>query len=218
MQVLLWATAVSATTDPRDVELLARAQQGDAQAVDELFDRHREYLHAVVSLRMDRQMQSRVDASDIIQETYLQTSRRMDDYLRRRPMPFRLWLRKSAYECLIQLRRRHVGAQQRAVAAELPLPAASSAAHAALAPADSATTPSQCLIKFELAERVRQAMGALDEHDREILLMRTYEGLTNQEASLVLDLEADAASKRYGRALIRLRNLLLEHGVTEWRP
>jgi RNA polymerase sigma-70 factor (ECF subfamily) len=209
---------VNATTDPRDVELLERAGQGDAQAVDELFDRYREYLRAVVALRMDRQMQSRVDASDVVQETYLQTARRMDDFLRRRPMPFRLWLRKSACECLIQLRRRHVGAQQRTTAAEVPLPAASSAAQAALAPADSGTTPSQQLVKFELAERVRQAMGELDEQDREILLMRTYEGLTNQEVSLVLELEADAASKRYGRALIRLRNLLVERGVTEWRP
>jgi RNA polymerase sigma-70 factor (ECF subfamily) len=208
---------VSATTDPRDVDLLERAQQGDAQAVDELFNRHREYLHAIVALRMDRQMQSRVDASDIIQETYLQTSRRMDDYLRRRPMPFRLWLRKSAYECLIQLRRRHVSAQQRAVAAELPLPAASSAAQAALAFADSGTTPSQHVSRSDLANCVRLALAEIDEQDREILLMRTYEGLTNQEVSLVLEIEPDAASKRYGRALIRLRNLLVQQGVTEWR-
>jgi RNA polymerase sigma-70 factor (ECF subfamily) len=55
----------------------------------------------------------------------------------------------------------------------------------------------------------------LAEVDREVLLLRNYEGLSNLEAAQLLGLQAAAASQRYGRALLRLRKLLLEHGLPE---
>jgi RNA polymerase sigma-70 factor (ECF subfamily) len=78
------------------------------------------------------------------------------------------------------------------------------------------STPSQQLIRKELAQRVREAMALLDEDDCEILLMRTYEGLSNQEVALALEIHPDAASKRYGRALLRLRKILIDSGLSEW--
>lgn len=198
----------SADTD----RLLERAEAGDVAALDELFAGHRGYLRQMIDLRMDQQLRSRVDVSDVIQEAHVEAVRRMGDFLRRRPMPFRLWLRKTAYECLLRLRRQHVEAKQRAVGREVPLPDRSSVLLAGQALAGS--TPSGRLIEEELAQRVREAVAQLGGDDREILLMRNFEGLSNQEIAQVLDIEPDAASKRYGRALLRLRKVLVESGLS----
>ena len=105
----------------------------DRQAFEDLFARHREYLHLVVQLRMSADVQARMDASDVIQESHLEALRRLDDYLARRPMPFKLWLRSTAQECLIRMRRKHVSAQSRSVEREVALPEQSSVLLAAQA-------------------------------------------------------------------------------------
>jgi RNA polymerase sigma-70 factor (ECF subfamily) len=200
----------SAETD----RLLARAEAGDRAAVESLFGGHRDYLHRMIDLRMDQQLRSRIDVSDVIQEAHVEASRRIGDFLRRRPMPFALWLRQTAYECLLRLRRQHVEAQQRAVGREVPLPERSSVLLAGAAMSASAT-PSEQLIEQELARRVREAMAQLPDDDREILLMRNFEELSNQEVAQVLGLEPGTASKRYMRALFRLREVLVANGLTE---
>jgi RNA polymerase sigma-70 factor (ECF subfamily) len=132
-------------------------------------------------------------------------------------MPFRLWLRKTAYERLLMLQRHHLQAQRRAVDREVALPDRSSVQlfRQLLAPG---STPSQQLARAELARRVRQAVAQLVEIDREILLMRNLEGLSNHEVAQVLEIEPAAASQRYGRALLRLRKFLLAGGFSESGP
>jgi RNA polymerase sigma-70 factor (ECF subfamily) len=195
-------------------DLLRRIAAGDRQAFEELFARYRDYLRQVVEVRLDPKVRARVDASDVVQETQLEAFRRLPDFLARRPMPFRLWLRKTAQERLLVARRRHVEAGRRAVAREVPLPERSSLllARGFLA---AASTPSQQLDQRELARRVRQALARLPEADREILLLRAFEGLSNQEVACVLNLEPATASKRQGRALLRLHKLLAEGGLRE---
>ncbi len=197
--------------------LLQRIHAGDRQAFEKLFARHRPYLRQVVDLRLDPKVRSRVDPSDVVQETHLEAFRRLPDYLERRPMPFRLWLRKTAYERLLMVQRHHVQAQRRAVGREVALPDRSSVQlfRQLLAPG---STPSQQLARAELARRVRQAVAQLAEIDREILLMRNLEGLSNHEVAQVLEIEPAAASQRYGRALLRLRKLLLAGGFSESGP
>jgi RNA polymerase sigma-70 factor (ECF subfamily) len=80
------------------------------------------------------------------------------------------------------------------------------------------STPSQRLDRREMARRVRQALAQLPESDREILLMRAYEGLSNQEVGYLLEIDPDAASKRHGRALLRLHKILSQGGRTESQP
>ncbi len=187
---------------PRELDetkiLLDRHCAGDREAFEDLFARHREYLHLVVQLRMSADVQTRMDASDVIQESQLEALRRFDDYLVRRPMPFKLWLRHTAQECLIRMRRMHVNAQVRSVNREVPLPEQSSVLLAAQALAN--TTPSQLVIQEELAGNVRRAMAELSEMDQEILLIRNYEGLSIDESAQVLGIERDAARKRHTRA------------------
>ena len=95
-------------------------------AFDRLFTRHRDALRATVSLRFDPALRGRLDPSDVVQDTQMEAFRRLPEYLQRQPMPFHLWLRKMAYERLIMMRRRHLGASCRAVGNELPLPEQSS--------------------------------------------------------------------------------------------
>jgi RNA polymerase sigma-70 factor (ECF subfamily) len=194
--------------------LLAQAGAGERRAFERLFDRHRAYLLRVVAARLDSGASARIDPSDVVQEAQLEAYRRLPDYLAARPMPFRLWLRKTAQERVLMARRQHLQARRRSATREVPLPDRSSLllARPFLA---AGSTPSQKLRRVELADRVRQAVARLTEADQEILLLRTYEGLSNQEAAYVLGLDPATASKRHGRAVLRLHRLLVDGGLTE---
>lgn len=197
---------------PEEAErLLEQVRAGNRQALDRLLALHRGFLRKIIELRLDRKLRARVDASDIVQEAQLEAARRIDDYLQRRPMPFHIWLQKTAYENLLRIRREHVEAACRSVESEAPLPEESSIqlAHQLLG---GGPTPSQEVREQELAWQLRQAVAQLSEEDREIILLRSFEGLTNEEAGRVLGIEA-AASKRHTRSLLRLRKLLLASGV-----
>jgi RNA polymerase sigma-70 factor (ECF subfamily) len=170
-----------------------------------------------VELRLDPRVRARVDPSDVVQEAQLEAVRRLDGYLRQPPIPFRLWLRQLAYDRLLMAQRRHVRAARRAVGRDEALPDRSSLLLARQL-LDVRSGPGERLARQELARRVREAVARLSEADREIVLLRNFEGLSNQEAAALLDIRADAASQRYGRALLRLRQLLLDQGFGESRP
>src|SRR5579883_3086644 len=109
--------------DAQDTErLLDLVGGGDREAFDRLFARHRSYLRRVVASRLHGQLRGRVDPSDVVQEAQMEAFRRLPDYLARRPMAFRLWLRKTAQERLLMAERFHLGAARRAVGREVPLP------------------------------------------------------------------------------------------------
>ena len=129
-------------------------------------------------------------------------------------MPFRLWLRQIALDRMIKLRRHHVETARRAVGREVALPERSSLLLAQQL-FTSGSSPSQQLNRRELAGRVRQAVTQLSEADREVVLMRNFEGLSNGEVAILLGIDPAAASQRHGRALLRLHTILFASGVTE---
>ena len=187
--------------------LLARCAAGNAEAVSQLLEQHRPFLRRIAELRLDRSLRGRVDPSDVVQETQLEVMRRIVDYVQRRPMSFRVWLHYTACQRLTALWRHHRRAQRRSVDREIVLPEGSSIA---LAQNLLAESPSEQLHQQELAQKVQEAVGRLDPADREIVLLRNFEELTNQESAERLAIDEMAASKRYGRALLRLRKLLRE--------
>lgn len=195
-------------------KLLRRLAAGDRGAFDRLFAMHRSDLRRAVELRLDPALRGRVDASDVVQEAQVDALNRLDDYLERRPMPFRLWLRKTTHERLLEVRRQHVATLKRAVGRELPLPDHSSLQLAQHLWA-SGTSPSGQVARRELADRVRQALARLPDVDREILLMRALEGLSYEDVGQVLEIDPGAARKRYGRALTRLHKSLGETSFRE---
>jgi RNA polymerase sigma-70 factor (ECF subfamily) len=131
-------------------QLLELIRAGDRQAFERLFERHRTQLRQMIEVRTDSRLRARVDPSDVVQETHLEAFRRLPDYLQRRPIPFHLWLRKMAYERLLNLRRDHVTAARRSVLREVPVPDPSSLQLAQrLLP--SGSSPSVRLARSELA-------------------------------------------------------------------
>ena len=194
--------------------LLERVARGDRRALEQLLEHYRPGLHAFVEARLDLPMRARMDPSDVVQDAQLEVVRRMDDFLERRPMPFHLWVRQTAYQRLLDLHRHHLHRARRSVSREVALPDRSSLllARPLLAAGPS---PSQRLQDREVAERVSRAVAQLTEADREVLLMRHGEGLPFEEIGCVLEIEPSAARKRFGRALMRLQKALSEQGLLE---
>jgi RNA polymerase sigma-70 factor (ECF subfamily) len=192
--------------------LIERVQAGDTQALNEIFTRHRERLRRMVDMRLDHRLQARVDASDVIQDAYVEVVERLDEYLRDPRLPFFLWLRLVVGERLLKLHRHHLGTQMRDAGREVALyrgalPQASSAALAAQLLGQH-TSPSQAAVRAERVLRLQEALNTLDPLDREILALRHFEELTSAEAARVLEIEEEAAAKRYVRALRRLKKIL----------
>lgn len=194
--------------------LIERARAGDEQALNEIFARHRDRLHRMVELRLDRRLQARVDASDVIQDAYLQVATRWQEYLRNPELPLFLWLRLVVGERLATLHRHHLGTQMRDAGREVSLyrealPAASSAALAAQL-LGKHTSPTQAAVRAERILRIQEALNTLEPLDREVLALRHFEQLTRAETAQVIGIAEAAAAKRYIRALKRLKDLLAD--------
>src|SRR5689334_108545 len=157
----------------------------DPQALGELFDRHRERLRLMVHLRLDRRLRGRVDASDVLQEAYVEALERFADFLQDRPMPFFLWLRFITEQRLQIAHRRHLGTKARDAGRDISL------GHQAFPPVSSESlaaqlvgkhsSPSQAAMRAETQARLHAALETMNPIDREILALRHFEQLTNSE-------------------------------------
>lgn len=198
----------------RTLQLLAEAGQGDADARNELMQRHRESLLRMVRMRLDRKLATRVDASDIVQDVLIEADRRLDDFIRQEAMPFHLWLRQMAKDRVIDMHRRHRAAARRSVDKEQRLQQAGFGDRSSLELAaqlrDQELTPAASTLRRELQERFFAAVEELDEDDRDIIAMRHFEQLSNSEVAAALGLTQPAAGMRYLRALKKLRQILGE--------
>lgn len=207
-------------------ELIVQARDQDSQAVDALFARHRAAVRRLIQLRLDHGVRRRVDVSDVLQDVLLEASRRLEIYLNEPPMSFHLWLRQIAMDRIIDAHRRHRGSAKRSVDREQPLQLAAAGDQSAVdlgqQIADPEFTPATAAARRELAKQVESAIGDLPDTDAEILMMRHYEHLTNQEVAEVLSLSEPAASMRYLRALRRLKQVLQQGALAsetlETRP
>jgi RNA polymerase sigma-70 factor (ECF subfamily) len=193
-------------------ELLRRAGTGDPEAAVVLFSRYRERLRRMVQLRLDRRLQGRIDPSDVLQETYLILAKRLPEYAGNPSMPFFLWLRLLTGQKLIDVHRQHLGAKMRDAGLEVSLyrgalPQMSSVSLAAQL-LGRLTAPSRAAVRAETQIRVQEALNSMDPLDREVLTLRHFEMLTNEETAQVLGIKKSAASSRYLAALRRLKHSL----------
>ena len=193
-------------------DLIERARAGDRGPLNSLLDRYRDRLRRMVEMRLDSRLQARIDASDVIQEAFVEIAGRLDEYLRDPKLPPFLWLRLVVGERLTRLHRHHLGARMRDAGLEVSLyrgalPAASSAALAARLLGQQ-TSPTKAAVRAERILRLQEALNTLEPMDREILSLRHFEELTAAETARVLGIEESAAAKRYFRALKRLKEVL----------
>jgi RNA polymerase sigma-70 factor, ECF subfamily len=192
--------------------LLERLRAGDRRALADLFQRHRDRLRRMVELRMDARLQGRIDASDVLQDGFLDLAKRVDSYLRDPSLPVFLWLRLVVSDRLAMVHRRHLGARMRDAAQEVslyrdPMPQASSAALASML-LGRLTTPSNAAIRAEQILQVQEAVNSLDPIDREVVALRHFEQLSRAETAVVLGVTEEAGAKRYIRALKKLKTIL----------
>jgi RNA polymerase sigma-70 factor (ECF subfamily) len=202
------------SADQRTAALLTRLRAGDAEALGELFELHRERLWRMLYVRLDRRVASRVSCDDVLQEAFLDVARRIGEYLASAAVPFYVWLRFIVVQRLNMVQRAHLGAQRRDVSQEVPLLARSDPPASAESMAGQLvshlTSPSQAAIRRELHDRLRAALDEMDSLDREVLALRHFEELANNEVAELLGISKDAASKRHVRALKRLRAILAD--------
>jgi RNA polymerase sigma-70 factor (ECF subfamily) len=193
-------------------DVLCRARAGDPQVLAALFDCYNRRLRHMVRLRLDRRLAGRLDASDVLQEAYLEADKRFAEYLREPAIPVFLWLRLVTGQKLTDLHRHHLGAKMRDAGMEVSLhrgalPQASSVSLAELL-LGRLTSPTRAARRAEMQRRLQEALNRMDPIDREVLVLRHFEELSNVETAQVLGLETTAASNRYIRALKRLKEVL----------
>jgi RNA polymerase sigma-70 factor (ECF subfamily) len=203
------------TAEEDEIEaLLVRLRAGERDALAELFARHRESLRRMITLRLDQRLGGRVSPSDVLQETYVDAMKRVPHFFENPDMPFYAWLRWIAGQRLVEVHRQHLGAQMRDAGLEIPLqqgyPAAASSTCLAAHLAGSLTSPSRAAIRGETLGQLEAALERLDPIDREVLALRHFEELSNNEVAALLGIQKAAASKRYVRALERLKGALAE--------
>lgn len=194
--------------------LVERLRGGDREALGELFSLHRDRLKRMVEVRLDKRLRGRVSGSDVLQEAYIDAAKRVDHYLGREDMPFYIWLRMITGQRLVEVHREHLGAQRRDAGRETSINASAGPAASSVVLADRLaghlTSPSHGAVRNETAARLNEMLDGMDELDREVLVLRHFEELGNNEVARILDIDKHAASKRYVRALKRLGKALSE--------
>jgi RNA polymerase sigma-70 factor (ECF subfamily) len=199
-------------SDPAEWDQIRRAGQGDGRCLDELFTRYRPRLKRMVKLRLDPRVQGRVDPSDVLQQTFLDSARRLADYVREPTLPFFLWLRQVAGQRLELAHRQHLGDQAEGAGREVSLyrgalPEAPAAALAAQLLGKAAVL-AESAARAGLKIRIQDALNGMDALDREVLALRHFEQMSNAETAVVLGLSESQTCNRYVRALERLHGVL----------
>jgi RNA polymerase sigma-70 factor, ECF subfamily len=198
-----------AQNGPDTDALLELAGQGDEGARQRLLSLHRSRLLRMIAVRLDGRLAARLDPSDVVQEALADAARELPEYLRRRPMAFYPWLRQLAWDRLLLVHRHHIEARRRSVDRERPPPGARLPDESAAWLADrlmaGGTSPSGHLIREEIRARIRKELAVLAVRDREVLVLRYLEMLSNPEIAEVLGISEGAVKVRHFRALERLR-------------
>jgi RNA polymerase sigma-70 factor (ECF subfamily) len=165
----------------------------------------------MVEFRLDPLLRGRVEAADVLQEAYIEIARRVGDYTSDPAVSFFVWVRQLTYQTLIGIHRRHFR-EKRDPNLEVRLgqrPAASTTSDSiAWVLVDQHTSPSQAAARAEEASLLRAALDSMDEIDREVLALRHFEQLGNNEVAEILGLSVTAASNRYVRAMTRLGEIM----------
>jgi RNA polymerase sigma-70 factor (ECF subfamily) len=196
-----------------DTERLLQSVAGGGQeSWGALLTRHQERLRRMVTYRMDRRLQGRIDPMDVIQEAYLEASEHRAEYVRQPAKPFFLWLRGIVGNKLLEVHRHHLGTQMRDAGREVSLYRGSMPEASSAALADQllghVTRPSEAAIRAEVKIQLQEALNSMDPLDREVLVLRHFEQLSPAETAQVLGIKDKAAGMRYLRALERLKDLL----------
>ncbi len=210
-----------------EAHALQAAQAGDAEPLGLVLEGYRDRLRRMLQLRLAPVLMGRVAVSDVLQEAYIEATRRLPGYLdeqasapreNRQGMPLYLWVRYLAGQQLARAYRFHLGTMARDAGRDQAMviggvPGASSV-HLAAALAESGVSPSGAASSKEVREILADALESLDETDREILMLRHFEQMPNKDIARLLGLSESGASLRHLRAMDRMQAALAARGLT----
>lgn len=183
---------------------------GEAVLADALLFYHPK-LERIVHFRMDPALRSRIDTSDVLQESYLQIARRAQEFIDGVPVSLFVWIRQRVIQTLIDMQRNHFS-DKRNANRERDIPSMDYGQTSCLSIArfllDDRTSPSMAAARSEEFEQLQSALQTMNETDREVLAMRHFEQLNNLQVAESLNLSPTAASNRYIRAVAKLGEIM----------
>jgi len=191
--------------------LIGKISCGSDSAVGELMELYRVRLKRMFSIRVADWMKTRVDPSDLVQETLAEASQKLQVFITERPVAFYPWLRTIGLQRLTKVREFHL-AQKRDVLREtrgVDL-SGESVQYLAERLRIRFPTPSAIVRQREDSSRLREVLASLPINDRELLILRYLEQLPVDECLSVLNISREAYKKRHFRAIKRLRDSLSE--------
>lgn len=195
---------MDSSIDPEDKLHELALRGGDDAAIGPLFENHRARLGRMVQFRLDPRLVGRIDPEDVLQETFIEAEKRLQAY-RNDDKPFLVWIRLITQQTMIDLHRKHLGAKMRTAGKEVAAPQSGTLSGLFVG---HITSPSRAMMREEVRTKIEGALKEMDEIDREVLMLRHFEDLSNKDAALVLGVQENAASNRYVRALGRLKGFL----------
>ena len=203
---------------PEQSEIIQQLQSGREEALAELYLLVRERLRRVIDFRLDYRLGGRVSHSDVLQETYVRASQRIESYLQKPDMPFFVWLRLEANQRMLEIHRFHFGAEKRDIRREVKLQnkqerQGNTSVQLAAHLVGQMTSASGVFEKARQIEALEKTLSEMNDTDREVIALRHFEELSNIEAAKVLGIAPEAASKRYIRALKRLKEIMQQHAA-----
>jgi len=193
-------------------QIVESLKSGREEALAEYFSTVQGRLKRIVNFRLDYRLSGRVSESDVIQETFVRAAKRIDSFLEKDDMPFFVWLRLEISQKLHEIHRHHFGAEKRDVRKEIKLGQNNDSGKTSMALAAhivaQLTSPSRLIERAEQIAILERTLAEMNELDREVIALRHFEELSNIETAEILGIEPAAASKRYLRALKRLREIM----------
>jgi RNA polymerase sigma-70 factor (ECF subfamily) len=188
-------------------QLLQEARAGDPATLGQLLEQYRRYLALLARVQIGQRLQRKADASDLVQETFLEAHRQFPSFRGTSEAQFVRWLRQLLAGSLANLLRRYLGTRGRDVRLELEIEGAldqsSIMLDRGLVAAQS--SPSQQAAGREQAVLLAEALAQLPEDYRDVLVLRHLEGLTFPEVARRMERSLDSVEKLWMRALARLR-------------
>lgn len=200
-------------------EIIRQLHECSNEKFAELFSAFKERLRRIIRFRLDYRLASRISDSDVLQECYVRAADRLEKYLANPEFPFFVWLRMQANQQVADLHRKHLQAGKRDARREVnlnspPRPSNQTSMQLAAHLVAQMTTPSRLVQRSEEIAALEKSLNEMNEMDREVIALRHFEELSSNETAQVLGIEPAAASKRYVRALKRLKEIMARHGFS----
>jgi RNA polymerase sigma-70 factor (ECF subfamily) len=191
-------------------DLLRRARAGNQRELSRLFEACRGYLALVARAHVERSLQSKMDASDIVQQTLLEAYRGFARFHGTTSGEWLTWLRRILEHNAADFVRQFHGTGKRAARREIPLHYRSTGSSSAAwsDPADSGESPSQRLIREERELQLADALQRLSPDHSEVIMLRNLQRLPFGEVARRMGRSRPAVQMLWMRAIHKLQEAL----------